>query len=409
MEEEFRFHGQLLDDLVLSRVLNIIQEEGGHYRIRSLEFGSESCQPSTLNLVVSAQNPSTLQRICSRLIPLGGETVVEEEVSLVAAPQDGVLPDLFYATTNLPTEIFVTGRWFLVQGEEMDLAIVYDPLKAKATALPMAAVSAGQLVVVGEQGVRVRPHQKTRQDTEFSFMSSDVSAEKPKHQLLQKVVRLMRLMHHRKQKILVVAGPSIIHTGGGVYLETLIKYGWIDLLFAGNALATHDVEQALFKTSLGVPMHKPHKSTSSGHAHHLWAINAIRKCGSLAAAVKQEVLREGVMHACIEKGVPFVLAGSIRDDGPLPDVLTDAIAAQNAMRELLPGVGMALLVGTTLHSIATGNLLSGRVYTVCVDINPGVVTKLRDRGSRQAVGIVMDAASFFENLCRELDCLPPKA
>ena len=405
MEEEFRFYGQLLDEQILSKILSVIREEGGDYRVISLDFGEDNTDRSSLHLSVTAGDEESLACIRGRLLLLGGEPVCPEEVSLLPAPATGVLPDAFYVTTNLSTMIFVEGRWIAVQGDEMDLVVVYDSAKKMAFSLPMAAVAAGQMVVVGEKGVKVALASQAGSEGRFSFMSSDVSAEKPKHLLLQKVVRLMRLMHSQQQKILVVAGPAVIHTGGGPFLERLIEQGWVDVLFAGNALATHDVEQALYSTSLGIPMASHHKAESHGHAHHLWAINAVRKAGSLAEAVSQGVLKKGIMHTCIMHSVPYVLAGSIRDDGPLPDVITDVIRAQQAMRKLLPGVGIVLMVGTTLHSIAVGNLLSGRVYTVCVDISPGVVTKLRDRGSRQAVGIVMDAASFFENLCRGLEGL----
>jgi len=403
MEEEFRFYGQLLDEQTLSKILSVIREEMGGYRVVSLDFGKDNTDRSLLHLSVTASGEASLARIRGRLLLLGGEPVCPEEVSLLPATANGVLPDEFYVTTNLPTEIFVEGHWIAVQGDEMDLAVVYDPAKKEAFSLPMAEVAAGQMVVVGEKGIKVALANQPGSEGGFSFMSSDVSAEKPKHLLLQKVVRLMRLMRNQQQKILVVAGPAVIHTGGGPYLERLIEQGWVDVLFAGNALATHDVEQALYHTSLGIPMASHRKAESHGHAHHLWAVNAVRKAGSLVEAVSQGVVEKGIMHACIKHSVPYVLAGSIRDDGPLPDVITDVIRAQQAMRELLPGVGLVLMVGTTLHSIAVGNLLSGRVYTVCVDISPGVVTKLRDRGSRQAVGIVMDAASFFENLCRGLE------
>jgi lysine-ketoglutarate reductase/saccharopine dehydrogenase-like protein (TIGR00300 family) len=270
-----------------------------------------------------------------------------------------------------------------------------------ARAVPMAEVRTGELVVVGEEGMQVAVPPRDADPEAFRFMASEVSAEKPKGPLLRRVVRTLRRLKGEGKKVLLVGGPAIIHTGAGPVLERLILQGWIDILFAGNALAVHDIEQALFGTSLGVPISE-NAAVREGHAHHLWAINAVRRAGSIAAAVDSGLLHRGVMHACVQRRIPFVLAGSIRDDGPLPDVITDAIAAQQAMRALIPGVGMAILVGSTLHAVATGNLLPARVFTVCVDINPGVVTKLRDRGSRQSVGIVMDAASFLEQLAAGL-------
>jgi lysine-ketoglutarate reductase/saccharopine dehydrogenase-like protein (TIGR00300 family) len=251
--------------------------------------------------------------------------------------------------------------------------------------------------VVGSEGVRVEPPPRDADPEAFRFMASEVSAEKPKGPLLQQVVRTLHRVKGEGKKVLLVGGPAIIHTGAGIVLEGLIREGWVDILFAGNALAAHDIEQALFGTSLGVPV-SGSEAVREGHAHHLWAINAVRRAGSIAAAVDSSLLQRGVMHACVRQGIPFVLAGSIRDDGPLPDVITDAVAAQKAMRDLIPGVGMAIMIGSTLHAVATGNLLPARVFTVCVDINPGVVTKLQDRGTRQSVGIVMDAASFLEQL-----------
>jgi lysine-ketoglutarate reductase/saccharopine dehydrogenase-like protein (TIGR00300 family) len=311
------------------------------------------------------------------------------------------LPDHFHATSNLPTQVLVNDRWLPVAGEEMDLALVVAADRRSVRAMPLADVRKGELVVVGAEGVQVEPPSRDADPEAFRFMASEVSAEKPKRPLLQRVIRTLLRVKAEGKKVLLVGGPAIIHTGAGALAERLILEGWIDILFAGNALAVHDIEQALFGTSLGVPVSES-AAVREGHAHHLWAINAVRRAGSIAAAVDCGLLRQGVMHACVRRGIPFVLAGSIRDDGPLPDVITDAVAAQQAMRQLIPGVGMAIMVGSTLHAIATGNLLPARVFTICVDINPGVVTKLQDRGSRQSVGIVMDAASFLEQLAAGL-------
>jgi lysine-ketoglutarate reductase/saccharopine dehydrogenase-like protein (TIGR00300 family) len=305
-------------------------------------------------------------------------------------------------TTNLPTEVFLDGKWRPVVGEEMDLVIVVDRESLAGRSVPMADVRKGELVVLGEEGVRVTSPPEGEKENTFRFMASGVSVEKPKGPLLKQVVARLRQVKNRGGKILWVAGPATVHDGAAPFLEQLVKDGWVDVLFAGNALAVHDIEHALLGTSLGVPI-RGGESAPSGHAHHLWAINAIRGAGSIAGAVASGLLRSGVMHACITCGVPFVLAGSIRDDGPLPDVITDVIEAQKAMRDLLSGVEMAIMVGTTLHSVATGNLLSARVFTVCVDINPAVVTKLRDRGTRQSVGIVMDVASFLKRLAAGLE------
>lgn len=402
MERDIRLQGHLIDDFILSRVLDAIDSLGARHEIRSLDIGPTRKDPSLAVIRIDAPNRQVLTQVLRRVTELGAESIEEVSACLEAAPADGVLPDHFYATSNLPTKLLVDEQWLPVAGEEMDLAIVVAADRRSARSVPMAEVRAGELVVVGEEGVRVEPPPRDVDPEAFRFMASEVSAEKPKKPLLQRVVRTLRRIKGEGKKVLLVGGPAIIHTGAGQVLERLILDGWIDILFAGNALAVHDIEQALLGTSLGVPVSEG-AAVHAGHAHHLWAINAVRRAGSIAAAVDSGLLRRGVMHACVQRGIPFVLAGSIRDDGPLPDVVTDAMAAQQAMRELIPGAGMAIMVGSTLHAVATGNLLPARVFTVCVDINPGVVTKLQDRGSRQSVGIVMDAASFLEQLAEGLE------
>lgn len=402
MQQQVVLRGHLIDNQILSRVLDVIIRLGASYEIAQLTIGQTRQDASEALLQVTAGDAVLLERVLKEIGSLGAGPEVSQEAHLESAPADGILPPRFYATTNLPTEVLVAGKWQVVSEEEMDLALVVAPDSCRTRAVPMAEVKAGDRVVVGEQGVRVRyPARETEQHA-FRFMSSGVSAEKPKGLLLQQVVAAVKRTKKEGKKILLVGGPAIVHTGAGPVLEGLIRQGWIDLLFAGNALAVHDIEQALFGTSLGVPI-RDDRPSCAGHAHHLWAINAIRAAGSIESAVATGVLNSGIMHACITQGVPFVLAGSIRDDGPLPDVITDALAAQRAMRARVAGVGLAFMIGTTLHAIATGNLLSARVFTVCVDINPGVVTKLHDRGSRQSLGIVMDAASFLEQLARGLD------
>lgn len=401
MERDIRLHGHLIDDFILSRVLDAIGSLGADHEIRSLTIGQTRSDPSTAVVRIAVPDRQVLAQVLHRLVELGAEPLEPVPARLEPAPAAGVLPDHFYATSNLPTAVLVNDVWLPVAGEEMDLAVVVAADRRSARAVPMAEVRAGELVVVGEEGVRVEPPPRDADPASFRFMASEVSAEKPKGPLLQRVVRTVRRVKAEGKKTLLVGGPAIIHTGAGPVLERLIRQGWIDILFAGNALAVHDIEQGLLGTSLGVPVSED-AAVREGHAHHLWAINAVRRAGSIAAAVEAGLLRRGVMHACVQRRIPFVLAGSIRDDGPLPGVITDAVAAQQAMRKLIPGVGMAIMIGTTLHAVATGNLLPARVFTVCVDINPGVVTKLQDRGSRQSVGIVMDAASFLEQLAAGL-------
>lgn len=401
MDRDILLCGHLIDEKILPKVLDAIEKGGGSFRILSVKIGQRRDLPSEARIRVESSDRGKLDAILEEVASLGGEILPCPEAMLEAAPADGVLPDRFYVTTNLPTEVFLDGKWRPVAGEEMDLAIVVDRDSHAGRGVPMADVRKGELVVVGEEGVRVTSSPEGEKEKTFRFMSSEVSVEKPKGPLLKQVVARIRQVKKGGGKILWVAGPTTVHNGAAPFLEQLVKDGWVDVLFAGNALAVHDIEHALLGTSLGVPI-RGGESVPSGHAHHLWAINTIRGAGSIAGAVASGLLREGVMHACIACDVPFVLAGSIRDDGPLPDVITDAIEAQKTMRNLLPGVEMAIMVGTTLHSVATGNLLPARVFTVCVDINPAVVTKLRDRGTRQSVGIVMDAASFLKRLAAGL-------
>jgi lysine-ketoglutarate reductase/saccharopine dehydrogenase-like protein (TIGR00300 family) len=283
----------------------------------------------------------------------------------------------------------------------MDCAIVVDLKNKRAGTVPMAHVKKGDFVVVGDEGIRVLPHFQQKESNEFQFMRSRVSPEKPKETVIKEIASRMKQAKKKGEKILLVGGPAIVHTDAGVYLEKLLKRGYINLLFAGNALAVHDIEYALFNTSLGIYLDRG-QSAEGGHGHHVRAINTIRKAGSIRKAVNKGILKSGVMYTCVKNNVPFILAGSIRDDGPLPEVITDAVEAQQAMRQRLKGVGFVLMIATTLHSIAVGNLLPASVKVVCVDINPSVVTKLIDRGSFQAAGVVTDAELFLRELSRML-------
>jgi lysine-ketoglutarate reductase/saccharopine dehydrogenase-like protein (TIGR00300 family) len=276
-----------------------------------------------------------------------------------------------------------------------------SPDKKSAETVPMSDIKKGDLIVVGEDGIRVVPEKRVKDKGGFRFMRSRISPEKPKEIVIQEIASWMKKIKRSGGRILIVGGPAIVHTGAGTYLEHLINNGYVDVLFGGNALAVHDIEYALFETSLGVYLDRG-QSAEGGHGHHVRAINAIRKAGGIQKAVSKGVLNSGVMYTCVKKKIPFVLAGSIRDDGPLPEVITDAMEAQRAMRGLLKGVEFVLMIATTLHSIAVGNLLPASIKVVCVDINPSVVTKLIDRGSFQSAGVVTDAELFLRELDRML-------
>jgi lysine-ketoglutarate reductase/saccharopine dehydrogenase-like protein (TIGR00300 family) len=315
---------------------------------------------------------------------------------------NGAFPDDFYSTTNYRTEVRVNGKWIEVEDQEMDCGIALD-LKAKtARCVAMTHVKKGDAIVVGRQGLRVFPAETQPRQNLFEFMSSAVSSEKPKGVTVREIAAAMKRTRENGERILAVLGPAVVHTGSVEHICKLIRMGYLNVLFAGNALATHDIEQCLFGTSLGVSLERG-LPAEEGHEHHLRAINKIRRLGGIQAAVEKKVLTSGIMYECVKHAIPFVLAGSIRDDGPLPEVITDVLMAQDIMRLHIRGVGFCLMMATMLHSIATGNLLPASVKVACVDINPATVTKLADRGSHQTVGVVTDAEPFLRALVSELE------
>ena len=394
--------GHIIDSMMLPQVMDLVMDLGGNFNIEELRVGQHKDDISHCRMEVVAADPETLDRIVRRAKELGAVAAEESPVKLVPIEQQGVYPEGFYSTTNLPTYILVGGRWLPVQKQEMDCAIAVDEAEGSARCIPFYEALPGLQVVVGHGGVRLVPLERSRQTEIFTFMASEVSAEKPKKQLISKIADEMRQVHAEGGRILVVSGPAVVHTGAGRYLSQLIEMGYVQVLFAGNALAVHDVEAALFGTALGVNLESG-LPIEHGHEHHMRAINRVRAAGSLKAMVDSGQLTRGVMKTAIDHGVDIVLAGSVRDDGPLPDVMTDMVEAQKRMREAVPGVRLALMLSTMLHSIATGNLLPAGVRTVCVDINPAVVTKLADRGSWQSIGLVTDVESFLRELVLSLE------
>jgi lysine-ketoglutarate reductase/saccharopine dehydrogenase-like protein (TIGR00300 family) len=398
-----------MDTGILARVLDDVLEYGGDYRIDSLDLGRQHEDESRAVVQISADDADLLDRILMRVQIHGANAVDPGTATTRPAPADGVFPDDFYSTTNLDTLVRLDRDWLRVRNPEMDCGLVVERGDDGAAGsvivrtLPVSDVRAGQAVVCGAAGVRVElpaPPPRGDEDT-FGFMSSAVSSEKPQALLVRQIAERMREVKAAGQRVLWVGGPAVVHTGAAPAMVRLVRAGYVDVLFAGNALATHDIESALYGTSLGVDLAKG-SGVPHGHEHHIRAINTIRRAGSIAAAVESGVLTGGVMHAMVQAGKPFVLVGSVRDDGPLPDVYTDVIDGQRAMRGELHDVGFAIMVATMLHSIATGNILPASVPLVCVDINPATVTKLADRGSAQAMGIVTDIGLFLEHLAREL-------
>jgi lysine-ketoglutarate reductase/saccharopine dehydrogenase-like protein (TIGR00300 family) len=400
--EEIELRGHIIDSWVLPRVFDAVMDLGGEFEVLDIRVGKKKDETSYARLRVTAPSAVQLAEIVTQLQELGAEVVGGGDVETKPAPRDGALPPDFYSTSNLPTEVRLSGRWIAVEGTEMDVAVVVDRKQNRASTRPMVHVKKGDPVAVGYEGIRVLPIPRARESEVFSFMNSAVSSEKPKKLVIQEIAREMREVHERGGKVLFVGGPAIVHSGAGGRLAQMIREGHVDVLFGGNAIAAHDVESALYGTSLGVTLDSG-LPAEGGHRNHMRAINAVRTAGSLAAAVESGLVQKGIMFEAVRKGIPMVLAGSIRDDGPIPDVVTDVIAAQERMRDALPGVEMALMVCTMLHSIATGNLLPASVKTVVVDINPAVVTKLADRGSWQAVGLVTDAELFLRELADALE------
>ena len=395
--------GHIIDSLMLPSVMDMVMDEGGNFTVEELRVGQHKTDTSFCRLQVAAATAEGLDRIVRKAKELGAGVAEDSPVHLEPVPADGVYPEGFYSSSNLATLVLLPGgRWVTVERQEMDCAVAVDVEAGRAWCLPFSQARAGMPVVVGHSGIRLLPLERSRQVEIFGFMASEVSIEKPKKLLIQQIAAEMRQIKVEGGKILVVGGPAIVHTGSGRYLSRLIELGYVQVLFAGNALATHDVEAALLGTSLGVNLESG-LPIESGHEHHMRAINRVRAAGSIRALVESGELRSGVMKSCLDHGVRVVLGGSVRDDGPLPEVITDVVAAQEAMRAELPGVRMCLMLSTMLHSIATGNLLPASVRTVCVDMNPAVVTKLADRGSWQSVGLVTDVENFLRELAGFLE------
>ncbi|MCW2846815.1 MAG: bifunctional enzyme conserved domain protein [Marmoricola sp.] len=401
--EIVEIRGHLIDTAALSKVLNDIDEYGGDYRVEQFDIGHGTDDPSYARIDVSAEAEATLQRILMRLQIHGVNMVDPGEAQVEVAERDGVFPDGFYSSTNLETQVRIDGHWVGVRNPEMDCGLVVDAAgdDLSVRTLPMSDVRTGMRIVCGASGIKVTVPLSTKEEGSFGFMESDVSSEKPQAVLVRQVAEGMREAKEAGQKVLWVGGPGVVHTGAAPAMVALVEAGYVDVLFAGNALATHDIESALYGTSLGVDLARG-QGVEHGHEHHIRAINTIRKSGSIRAAVEDGVLTSGIMHALVTHGKRFVLVGSVRDDGPLPDVYTDVIEGQRAMRAELDDAGFCLMVATMLHSVATGNILPASVPLVCVDINPATVTKLADRGSSQARGIVTDVGLFLEQLAMEL-------
>jgi lysine-ketoglutarate reductase/saccharopine dehydrogenase-like protein (TIGR00300 family) len=403
-----RLEGHLLDSGAINRALDLIVEGGGSFQVLKFQLGEQRQSTSTAEIKVSAPSHGILEEILAQLIPLGAVDLPEAErnAELLPVEQAGVAPDDFYVSTIYPTEVRIDGRWVKVQNQRMDgaIAVTRSPSGPVARCKLLRDLEVGEEVVVDVVGIRTirKTAQRDRDKHEFSFMSGNVSSERRVELVVEQVAWELRQIRDRGGKVVVTAGPVVIHTGGGNHLAQLIREGYVQALLGGNAIAVHDIEQALMGTSLGVDM-KRGVAVRGGHRHHLKTINTIRRCGNITKAVEQGVLTRGVFYECVKNKVPFALAASIRDDGPLPDTETDIIKAQEQYAELLEGADTILMLSTMLHAIGVGNMTPAGVKMVCVDINPAVVTKLSDRGSVESVGVVTDVGLFLSLLVKQLE------
>jgi lysine-ketoglutarate reductase/saccharopine dehydrogenase-like protein (TIGR00300 family) len=396
--------GHLMDSGILSRILDDIRDYGGDYVIDKFDVGHEAHDPSSAIITIEAEDDQSLQRLLMRLQTRGVNQLDPGEAVVDLAEQAGVLPDGFYSTTNLETRVRLDGVWYDVENPEMDCGLVvaeFPRIGTRVRTVPMSDVEVGMRIVVGASGIQVSVPSPDVVGDSFAGSDADGASDRPQAVLVRQVADGMRQAKAGGKRLLWVAGPGVVHTGAVPALVALIRAGFVDTLFAGNALATHDIESSLYGTSLGVDLSLT-QGVEHGHEHHVRALNTVRKSGSIAQAVADGIVTSGIMHALVTHQKPYVLVGSVRDDGPLPDVYTDVIEGQRAMRAQIHDVGYCLMMATQLHSVATGNILPATVPLVCVDINPATVTKLADRGSSHGRGIVTDVGLFLEQLALEL-------
>jgi len=398
--ETVEAQGHLIDSGDLQGILTTIVEHGASYEILQFDVGRTNEDTSRLTLRVSTSTAESLPPLLEKLSPYGCYVDGAPNAQLRPADMDGAAPEDFYSTTNHRTEVRLQGRWTRVAGQRMDAAIVVE--NGHAVCRKLRDIRQGDQVVCGMHAVRVMPDVQSRDRPSFGFMSNEVSSERRVETAVRRVADMLRAVRARNGRIAFVAGPVIVHTGGTEYLCELIRLGYVDLLLSGNALAVHDIEAALFGTSLGIDLGSGH-SVEHGHRNHMRAINLVRRAGSIARAVESGALASGLMRTCHLHGVRYILAGSIRDDGPLPETLMDLVAAQDAYADALAGVDVVVMLSSMLHSIGVGNMLPSWVKVVCVDINPAVVTKLSDRGSTQTIGVVTDVGLFLHQLANVLN------
>jgi len=398
-QEVVEAEGHLIDSHIMENIFDKVVEHNGRFEVQQFRIGRTNSEPSQLRLKVETPDQTSLEKLLASLLELGCAPVDSGDAALREVERDRCAPEDFYSTTNHRTAVRHGGKWIDVENQRMDAMIVVQ--NGRALCRRLRDLRAGDQIVVGLRGIRVIPEAKERDRLAFAFMSNGISSERQVETAVRQTAALIRHTVEQGQKVVVVAGPVVVHTGGVAGLSSLIRNGWVQVVLSGNALGVHDIEAALFGTSLGVRL-SDGRQEEHGHRNHMRAINAIFHAGSVAEAVASGRLQSGVLYECVRAGVPFVLAGSLRDDGPLPDTITDMNAAQDAYATHLRGAGLVICLGSMLHSIATGNMLPSWVKIVCVDINPAVATKVSDRGTGQAVGVVTDVGLFLDLISKAL-------
>ena len=404
LQERVEAQGHLIDSHIMEQIFDTVVEFGGRFEVEQFRIGRTNSDGSYLRLKIDTDDAESMEKILSQLLGLGCSMVDSGEAELFTVERDCCAPEDFYSTTNHKTYVRHGGQWVEVQNQRMDALIVVEDQPVQdhvAICRRLRDIKAGDKVVTGMRGIRVVPESKERDRLAFAFMSNGISSERQVETAVKQTAALIEQARAAGQGIIAVAGPVVVHTGGAAPLSRLIREGYITALLSGNALGVHDIESALLGTSLGIRQ-SDGRQEEHGHRNHMRAINAIYNCGGIRGAVESGRLRTGIMYECVKNNVPFVLAGSLRDDGPLPETITDMNLAQDAYAELLKGAGLVLCLGSMLHSIAVGNMLPSWVKIVCIDINPAVATKVSDRGTGQAVGVVTDVGLFLDLLSRVL-------
>lgn len=395
--------GHLIDSMILTKIFDIIMDLQGEFQVQKFSVGKKKKDASYAKLLIQGKSKEHLDQILQAVYREGAISKIQQEVVLNATQKDMVMPDDFYSTTNNHTDIFYKGKWIRVENMMMDKCIVVKANRAFCT--PIREIKKGDMIVVSERGIRITPPERPREGVNlFQFMGSGSSSERPTQHIARRVAEDIYKTKKQGGKIVFVGGPAIVHTGASDSIASLIRLGFIDAVLAGNALAVHDIEYSTLGTSLGMNV-KDGTLAIRGHRNHMQAINSVFKAGSISKMVEKKALTRGIMYECVKNNIPFVLAGSLRDDGPLPDVITDMTTAQRKYKEVLKDAKMVIMIATMLHSIATGNMLPANVKVIVVDINQPTVTKLMDRGTWQALGIVTDVGAFLPLVTQEIQKL----